>query len=51
MAAPAFADLGVRSNFSLLNGASHPAEMVLSAGAHGYAGIGICDDSTLTGVM
>ena len=51
MAAPAFAELCGRSNFSLLDGASHPAEMVTQAAALGQAGIGICDTNTLAGVV
>ena len=51
MPALAFADLAVRSNFSLLDGASHPAEMVSTAAAFGYAGLGICDTNSLAGVV
>jgi error-prone DNA polymerase len=46
-----FAELGARSNFSLLDGASHPAELVETAQALGLAGIGICDTNSLAGVM
>ncbi|MFC4168977.1 PHP domain-containing protein [Teichococcus aestuarii] len=48
---PAYAELGARSNFSLLDGASHPAELVLTARALGHAGLGICDSNSLAGVV
>jgi len=48
---PAYAELGARSNFSLLDGASHPAELVAAAKALGHAGIGICDANSLAGVV
>ncbi|PWC26991.1 error-prone DNA polymerase [Teichococcus aestuarii] len=46
-----YAELGARSNFSLLDGASHPAELVLAARALGHAGLGICDRNSLAGVV
>jgi error-prone DNA polymerase len=46
-----YAELGARSNFSLLDGASHPAELVAQARALGHAGIGICDQNSLAGVV
>jgi error-prone DNA polymerase len=46
-----FAELGARSNFSFLDGASHPAELVQTAAALGLAGLGICDTNSLTGVV
>ncbi|MDO5371797.1 PHP domain-containing protein, partial [Paracoccus sp. (in: a-proteobacteria)] len=48
---PAYAELGARSNFSLLHGASHPAELVLTARALGHAGLGICDSNSLAGIV
>jgi len=48
---PAYAELGARSNFSLLHGASHPAELVLTARALEHAGLGICDSNSLAGVV
>jgi len=48
---PAFAELGARSNYSLLDGASHPAELVAAAAALGHAGIGVCDLNSLAGVV
>ena len=50
-AAPAFAELGARSNFSLLDGASHPEEMVGTAAALGLAGLAVCDTNSLAGVV
>jgi error-prone DNA polymerase len=47
----AFAELGARSNFSFLDGASHPAELVETAQAAGLAGLGICDTNSLAGVV
>jgi error-prone DNA polymerase len=43
--------LGARSNFSLLEGASHPAKLVAQAQALGHAGIGLCDRNSLAGVV
>ena len=48
---PAFAELGARSNFSLLDGASHPQELVARAAVLGHAGIGICDSNSLAGAV
>ena len=47
----AFAELGARSNFSLLDGASHPQELVATAATLGHAGIAICDLNSLAGVV
>ena len=47
----AFAEVGARTNFTLLDGASHPAEMVATAAALGHAGIGVCDTNSLAGVV
>ena len=47
----AFAELGARTNFTLLDGASHPAEMVATAAMLGHAGIGVCDTNSLAGVV
>ena len=51
MTAPAYAELGVRTNFSFLEGASHPGEMVRQARALGLAAIGVADRNTLAGVV
>ena len=47
----AFAEVGARTNFTLLDGASHPAEMVAAAAMLGHAGIGVCDTNSLAGVV
>ncbi|EHL97478.1 hypothetical protein HMPREF9946_04161 [Acetobacteraceae bacterium AT-5844] len=47
----AFAELGARSHFSLLHGASSPHELVATAKAYGPAGLGICDRNSLAGVV
>jgi error-prone DNA polymerase len=47
----AYAELGAQSNFSFLDGASHPAELVATAARLGLAGIGICDTHGLPGVV
>src|SRR3712207_5625340 len=46
-----FAELGARSNFSLLDGASHPEELVGTAAALGLAGLAVCDTNSLAGVV
>jgi DNA polymerase III alpha subunit len=46
-----FAELAAHSNFSFLDGASHPWELAATAKALGYAGLGICDTNTLAGVV
>ncbi|HYF09125.1 MAG TPA: PHP domain-containing protein, partial [Acetobacteraceae bacterium] len=48
---PAYAELGAQSNFSFLDGASHPAELVSTSHALGLAGLGICDTNSLAGVV
>lgn len=47
----AYAELSTQSNFSFLDGASHPAELVATAAQLGLAGIGICDTNGLPGVV
>src|SRR5829696_8774470 len=47
----AFAELGARSNFSLLDGASHPEELVETAAGLGLAGLSVCDTNSLAGVV
>ena len=48
---PAFAELAAATNYSFLDGASHPKEMVGQAVALGLAGIGIADRNTVAGVV
>jgi len=47
----AYAELAVTTNFSFLRGASHPAEMVITADALGLAAIGIADRNSFAGVV
>lgn len=46
-----FPELGARSNFSFLEGASHPEEMVDAAKAAGLSGLGLADRNTVAGVV
>lgn len=46
-----FVELLGRSNFSFLQGASHPEEMVLQAMQLGYRGLGLCDLNGLYGIV
>ena len=47
----AYAELDARSNFSFLEGGSHPSELVGQAKALGLAAIGVADRNTLAGVV
>lgn len=46
-----YTDLQVTSNFSFLQGASHPEELVHQAAALGYKEIAVTDRNTLAGVV
>jgi error-prone DNA polymerase len=46
-----YAEVAARTNFSLLDGASHPAEIVATAAALGYAGVGVSDTNSLAGIV
>ena len=46
-----FVELLARSNFSFLQGASHPEEMAIQAQKLGYKGLGLCDLNGLYGVV
>lgn len=46
-----YVELLAKSNFSFLQAASHPEEMVHTAQALGYRGIGLCDSNGLYGVV
>ncbi|WP_374516453.1 hypothetical protein, partial [Brevundimonas sp.] len=39
------------TNFSFLEGASHPGELMLQAKALGLAAVGVADRNTLAGVV
>lgn len=46
-----YVELQISSNFSFLQGASHPAELAQTAKALGYTALGISDRNTLAGVV
>ena len=48
---PRYAEIGVTSNFSFLEGGSHPQDYVHQASHLGLAAIGIADRNTLAGVV
>ncbi len=48
---PAYAELHCRSNFSFLQGASHPEELVARAAALGYSALALTDDCSLAGIV
>ena len=45
----AYAELHAMSNFSFLQGASHPEELVATAAALGYSALALTDEATLSG--
>ncbi|MGK9053491.1 error-prone DNA polymerase [Neorhizobium petrolearium] len=47
----AFFEIGARTNFSFLEGAARPEEMVFTASAHGLSGLGIADRNSVAGVV
>lgn len=50
-ALPSYAELHCRSNFSFLQGASHPEELVQRAFDLGYSSLAITDECSLAGVV
>ncbi len=46
-----YAELGALTNFSFLEGASHPGEMMIQAKALGLAAVGVADRNTLAGMV
>lgn len=50
-AAPAYAELHCRTNFSFLEGASHADELVARAAELGYRALAVTDRNTLAGVV
>ncbi|QKQ47253.1 MULTISPECIES: error-prone DNA polymerase [Achromobacter] len=48
---PAYVELQCQSNFSFLQGASHPEELVARAAELGYAALAITDECSLAGVV
>ena len=47
----AYCEIGARTNFSFLEGASRPEEMVIAASVLGLAGLGIADRNSVAGVV
>src|ERR1700680_3657835 len=50
-ASPRYAELHCKTNFSFLEGASHPDELVARAAELGYAALAITDRNSLAGVV
>jgi error-prone DNA polymerase len=48
---PRYAELHAKTNFSFLEGASHPDELVLRAAELGYAALAVTDRNSLAGVV
>jgi error-prone DNA polymerase len=48
---PPYGELQVTSNFSFLRGASHPAELVLTAAALGHRAIAVTDRNSIAGIV
>lgn len=48
---PDYVELHCRSNFSFLDGASHPEELVARAVELGYSGLAITDECSLAGIV
>ena len=46
-----FGELGALSNFTFLEGASHPHELAMTAALHGHRVLGIADRNSLAGVV
>jgi error-prone DNA polymerase len=46
-----YAELHCKSNFSFLEGASHPGELAEQAAALGYGGLAVTDRNSLAGVV
>ncbi|MDI7863088.1 error-prone DNA polymerase [Rhizobiaceae bacterium n13] len=51
MDTPSFFEIGARTNFSFLEGAAHPEEMVATARRLGLSGLGVADRNTVSGVV
>lgn len=48
---PEFAELVCMSNFSFLQGASHPEELVMQASRLGYSALALTDECSLAGIV
>ncbi len=51
MDAPDFYEIGAKTNFSFLEGAARPEEMVVCASVLGLSGLGIADRNSVAGVV
>jgi len=51
MTTPAYAEIGITTNFSFLRGGSHPQDYVHEASSLRLPAIGIADRNTLAGVV
>jgi error-prone DNA polymerase len=51
MTAPDYVELGAMSNFSFLEGASHPQELIVQAEHAGIAALGLADRNSLAGMV
>ena len=51
MTTPAYAEIGITTNFSFLRGGSHPQDYVHQAAHLGLCAIGIADHNTMAGVV
>ncbi|MCQ1852186.1 error-prone DNA polymerase [Neorhizobium galegae] len=49
--APVFFEIGAKTNFSFLEGAARPEEMVVTASVLGLSGLGIADRNSVAGVV
>ncbi|AXV16851.1 error-prone DNA polymerase [Neorhizobium sp. SOG26] len=49
--APPFFEIGAKTNFSFLEGAARPEEMVVAASIFGLSGLGIADRNSVAGVV
>nr|WP_250812389.1 error-prone DNA polymerase [Neorhizobium tomejilense] len=49
--APAFFEIGAKTNFSFLEGAAKPEEMIIAASVSGLSGLGIADRNSVAGVV
>src|SRR5437870_2685357 len=47
----AYAELHCKTNFSFLEGASHPDELAAAAKEHGYAALAVTDRDSVAGVV
>jgi DNA polymerase-3 subunit alpha/error-prone DNA polymerase len=48
---PIFFEIGAKTNFSFLEGAARPEEMIVAASVLGLAGLGIADSNSVAGVV